>query len=103
MIPMGAKTRLAKHNTASAAALSHRGRLPGLFPYSLLAEGRIPFRRAAVIACVDSPILRTLPAMQREGGKLPIIFDAPRPERDPSIPPEASQPNPGSGELAHRS
>ena len=31
--------------------------------HNLLAEGRIPPRRAAVIAYVDSMILRTLPAM----------------------------------------
>src|SRR5690242_15759889 len=37
--------------------------------HNLLAEGRISTRRAAVIAYVDSLILRTLPAMAKEDGQ----------------------------------
>jgi hypothetical protein len=50
--------------------------------HNLLAEGRISPRRAAVIAYVDSLILRTLPAMAKEDGHTPIIFDMPGPDRD---------------------
>jgi len=50
--------------------------------YNLLAEGRISPRRAAVIAYVDSLILRTLPAMAKEDGHTSIILDMPGPERD---------------------
>jgi hypothetical protein len=66
--------------------------------HNLLAEGRISPRRAAVIAYIDSLILRTLPAMQREEGQMPVIFDAPRPERDPYVPSEPSQQVGGSAE-----
>jgi hypothetical protein len=50
--------------------------------HNLLAEGRISPRRAAVIAYVDSLILRTLPAMAKENGATSIIFDMPGPDRD---------------------
>lgn len=50
--------------------------------HNLLAEGRISPRRAAVIAYVDSLILRTLPAMAKEDGQTQIIFDMPGPDRD---------------------
>ena len=50
--------------------------------HNLLAEGRISPRRAAVIAYVDSLILRTLPAMAKEDGATSIILDMPGPERD---------------------
>jgi hypothetical protein len=50
--------------------------------HNLLAEGRISPRRAAVIAYVDSLILRTLPAMAKEDGPTSIIFDMPGPDRD---------------------
>ena len=50
--------------------------------HNLLAEGRISPRRAAVIAYVDSLILRTLPAMAKEDGATSIIFDMPGPDRD---------------------
>jgi hypothetical protein len=50
--------------------------------HNLLAEGRISPRRAAVIAYVDSLILRTLPAMAKEDEHTPIIFDIPGPDRD---------------------
>ena len=50
--------------------------------HNLLAEGRISPRRAAVIAYVDSLILRTLPAMAKEDGHTSIICDMPGPERD---------------------
>jgi hypothetical protein len=50
--------------------------------HNLLAEGRISPRRAAVIAYVDSLILRTLPAMAKEDGQTEIIFDMPGPDRN---------------------
>jgi hypothetical protein len=50
--------------------------------HNLLAEGRISPRRAAVIAYVDSLILRTLPAMAKENGATSLIFDMPGPDRD---------------------
>ena len=50
--------------------------------HNLLAEGRISPRRAAVIAYVDSLILRTLPAMDKEDDGTEIIFDMPGPDRD---------------------
>ena len=50
--------------------------------HNLLAEGRISPRRAAVIAYVDSLILRTLPAMAKQNGPTSIIFDMPGPDRD---------------------
>jgi hypothetical protein len=52
--------------------------------HNLLAEGRISPRRAAVIAYVDSLILRTLPAIAKEEERNPtqIIFDMPGPARD---------------------
>jgi len=50
--------------------------------HNLLAEGRISPRRAAVIAYVDSLILRTLPAMAKQDGPTSIIFDMPGPDRD---------------------
>jgi hypothetical protein len=50
--------------------------------HNLLAEGRISPRRAAVIAYVDSLILRTLPAMAKEDDHTSIILDMPGPERD---------------------
>ena len=56
--------------------------------HNLLAEGRISPRRAAVIAYVDSLILRTLPAMAKEDEHTPIIFDMPGPERDKIPTPE---------------
>ena len=56
--------------------------------HNLLAEGRIAPRRAAVIAYVDSLILRTLPAMAKEAGPTSIIFDMPGPDRDKAPPPE---------------
>jgi hypothetical protein len=72
--------------------------------HNLLAEGRISPRRAAVIAYVDSLILRTLPAMAKEDGQTSIIFDMPGPERDrpDRDRPECdqyvpSQPAPGAG------
>ena len=49
--------------------------------HNLLAEGRISPRRAAVIAYVDSLILRTIPAMAREEGPPQIICDMPGPNR----------------------
>jgi hypothetical protein len=48
--------------------------------HNLLAEGRISPRRAAVIAYVDSLILRTLPAIAQEERDRPIYFDIPGPE-----------------------
>ena len=63
--------------------------------HNLLAEGRISPRRAAVIAYVDSLILRTLPAIDRElnpksGTDEPveIICDMPGPDRDATPVPE---------------
>ena len=65
--------------------------------HNLLAEGRISPRRAAVIAYVDSLILRTLPAMAKEGESTSIIFDIPgpdrdRPEHDRDAPPHVVEP-----------
>ena len=65
--------------------------------HNLLAEGRISPRRAAVIAYVDSLILRTLPAMAKEDGHTSIILDMPgpdrdRPERDGNAPPHSTEP-----------
>ena len=65
--------------------------------HNLLAEGRISSRRAAVIAYVDSLILRTLPAMAKEDGHTSIILDMPcpdrdRPERDGNAPPHSAGP-----------
>ena len=71
--------------------------------HNLLAEGRISPRRAAVIAYVDSLILRTLPAMAKEDGQTQIIFDAPRPDRDPYVPPRPQQSGVSSREPALRS
>jgi hypothetical protein len=53
--------------------------------HNLLAEGRISPRRASVIAYVDSLILRSITAMQLEEQRAPveIIYDAPRPWREP--------------------
>ena len=73
--------------------------------HNLLAEGRISPRRAAVIAYVDSLILRTLPAMAKEDGQTQIIFDMPgpdrdRPDRDSPIPPQPAPPAAGSAEPA---
>ena len=53
--------------------------------HNLLAEGRISPRRAAVIAYVDSLILRSITAMQLEEQRAPaqLIFDLPRPNRQP--------------------
>ena len=50
--------------------------------HNLLAEGRISPRRAAVIAYVDSLILRTLPAIEHEAEVNPrtLTYDAPRPD-----------------------
>ena len=48
--------------------------------HNLLAEGRISPRRAAVIACVDSLILRTLPAMAKEDDHTSFIVDIPGPD-----------------------
>jgi hypothetical protein len=63
--------------------------------HNLLAEGRISPRRAAIIAYVDSLILRTFPAIDRELNPKPgkdepvqIIFDMPGPERDKIRTPE---------------
>jgi hypothetical protein len=56
--------------------------------HNLLAEGRISPRRAAVIAYVDSLILRTLPAMAKENDHTSIIFDMPGPDRDKIPTPE---------------
>jgi len=58
--------------------------------HNLLAEGRISPRRAAVIAYVDSLILRTLPAIAKEEERNPtqIIFDMPGPDRDKVPAPE---------------
>jgi hypothetical protein len=56
--------------------------------HNLLAEGRISPRRAAVIAYVDSLILRTLPAMAKEDSHTSIILDMPGPERDKTPAPE---------------
>ena len=62
-----------------------------------MTKGRISPRRAAVIAYVDSLILRTLPAMAKEDEHTPIIFDMPgperdRPERDSNAPPPSAEP-----------
>ncbi len=51
------------------------------------AEGRIPPRRAAVMAYTANLLLRTLPVIDRElhppdDGTQQIIFDLPRPKRD---------------------
>ena len=60
--------------------------------HNLLAEGRISPRRAAVIAYVDSLILRSITAIQLEEKNQPVelIFDAPRPQRD--LPDDQPQP-----------
>ena len=58
--------------------------------HNLLAEGRISPRRAAVIAYVDSLILRTIQtiAHETEHAPLTLIYDAPRPNHDaPSLAP----------------
>jgi len=48
------------------------------------AEGRIPPRRAAVMAYTCNLLLRTLPAIEREANSQPeeIIWDLPRPKRE---------------------
>jgi hypothetical protein len=50
------------------------------------AEGRIPPRRAAVMAYTANLLLRTLPVIDRElhppDAEQQIIFDLPRPKRD---------------------
>jgi hypothetical protein len=66
--------------------------------HNLLAEGRISPRRAAVIAYVDSLILRTLPAMANEDGDTQIICDIPGPERDRDTPLQPLQPAAGSAQ-----
>jgi hypothetical protein len=65
----------------------------------LLAQDKIPTRRAAVLTYIASQLLRTLPAIQKENaGPAQIIFDAPRPERDwpeePLAPTAFSSPSP---------
>jgi hypothetical protein len=63
--------------------------------HNLLAEGRISPRRAAVIAYVDSLILRTLPDMAKEDGQTEIIFDMPGPDRNSPDPDRREPDGPG--------
>jgi hypothetical protein len=63
--------------------------------HDLLAEGHISPRRAAVIAYVDSLILRTLPAMASEDRNTPFICDMPGPDRDQPEP-DKSRPDSNS-------
>jgi hypothetical protein len=53
----------------------------------LLAQDKISTRRAAVLTYITSQLLRTLPAIDKEGdGPAMLIYDAPRPCYDSSCP-----------------
>jgi hypothetical protein len=63
----------------------------------LLAQDKIPTRRAAVLAYITNQLLRTLPAIAKEENAEPtkIIFDMPGPDRDrPDRDHEAPNENP---------